>query len=415
MKKTVVAVLSFCSMLTSSQSLKPLFDSSMKAYENKEYALFLTQTKTLDSLRPCHPKFTYNLASAYALNNQSDAAFEMLEKIVLMNNSINFESDADFKSIQNLPRYQTILKLKRRMNDSVVTSKKKLKLNEKDLHPEGLVFLNNQNIGLATGIRKRKIVAFDLQSGACSDWLNEKEMLAVFSMKTDSKNEFLWVATAAIPEMENYTKELEGKAEILKVNINTRQILKRFTTEGSPVFGDLVVTKDDVVYISDSNQPIIYKIENDKLSEWLNLKNEAFNLQGITINSLDDKLFIADYLKGILAVSTKDKTKHWLQFPKGTTQKGIDGLTFYNNTLIAIHNGVTPIRIVQYVLNDYQTQIESFKILDHNRSEFKEPVLGVMNRKSFYFFCNSPWNAYSKSFELDATRHTNPLLFELKF
>lgn len=411
MKQLSLISFLLCSLLVSSQNLKTLFDSSMKAYQEKDYVTYLNQTKKLDSLRPSHPKFTFNLASAFALNNQNEAALVQLEKNILMNNALSFEENDDFKLLHNAPHYLKLLELKKNLNDSVSTAVKKLILSEKELHPEGLVFFKNQNFGLATSIRKRKIVSFDLQTGKCSDWLCEKDMLAVFSMKEDSKSEFLWVATAAIPEMENYSTALEGEAEILKVNIQTKKIVKRYSIDGFHVFGDLVVTKNDVVYISDSNKPILYKIENESLTEWLNLEKEAFNLQGVTLNDLEDKLFVADYLKGILTVSLKDKTKQWMQFPQGTTQKGIDGLTFYNNSLIAIHNGVSPIRIVQYFLNNNQNHLESFKILDHNRTQFKEPVLGTIKENSFYFFGNSPWAAYSKSFELDPSLYTNPILF----
>ena len=411
MKNIGLIGLLFCGLVVSGQNLKALFDSSIQAYEKKDYLTYLTLTKTLDSLRPSHPKFTYNLASALALNNQNEAALLQLEKNILMNNSLNFEEDDDFKVIQNSLQYLKLLELKKSLNDSVSNAVKKLILSEKEIHPEGLVFLKNQNFGLATSIRKRKIVSFDIQTGKCSDWLCEKNMLAVFSIKVDSKGEFLWVATAAIPEMENYTKALEGKAEILKVAIHSRKIVKRYSIDGFHVFGDLVVTKNDVVYISDSNKPRLYKIENESLTEWLNLEKEAFNLQGITLNDSEDKLFIADYLKGILTISLKDKSNKWMQFPQGTTQKGIDGLTYYNNSLIAIHNGVSPIRIIQYFLNIDQNHLDSFKILDHNRAQFKEPVLGTIKENSFYFIGNSPWSAYSKSFELDPLLYTNPILF----
>lgn len=411
MKKIYLGVFLFFSSILSGQSLKELYDLSTKSYENKDYAAYLIQTKTLDSLRPSHPKFTYNLASAYALNQQNDAAVEMLEKIVLMNNSVSFEEDADFKSIQNSPQYTKVLTLKKKLNDSITNSVKLLSLSEKELHPEGLLILNNQKIGLAASIRKRKIVSFDLKTGQCTDWLIKNDMLAVFSMKADAKNEFLWVATAAIPEMENYSKELEGKAEILKIAIKTKEIVNRYTFDGQHLFGDLVVTKANVVYLSDSAKAKIYKIEKDEFTEWLNLENEAFNLQGITLNASEDKLFVADYLKGILSVSIKNQSKHWIQFPKGTTQKGIDGLTFYNNSLLAIHNGVSPNRIIRYFLNNEQNQFDSFTVLDHNRKEFNEPVLGTLSGNSFYFFCNSPWNAYSKSFELNPLLYTNPILF----
>src|SRR5690606_16032241 len=111
--------------------------------------------------------------------------------------------------------------------------------------------------------------------------------------------EFLWVATSAIPEMENFNETIKGKSEILKVNLKTKKIIKQYSIDGNHVFGDIYVTKNNKVFISDSEKPIIYTIENDELAVWLSLENNAFNLQGITMNKEENALFVADYLKGI--------------------------------------------------------------------------------------------------------------------
>jgi hypothetical protein len=234
-------------------------------------------------------------------------------------------------------------------------------------------------------------------------------------MKADAKEEYLWVATSAMPEMENFSKELEGKAEILKVNLKTRQIVKRYTIEGNHVFGDLLVTKNNVVYVSDSAKPLLYKIENDEIKPFVSFENEGLNLQGITMNDQEDQLFVADYLKGIAVVDMKTLAKKWLTLPEGTIGKGIDGLVFYKNKLIAIQNGITPIKLTQFNLNKAQTEIESYRLLDNNRPEFDEPALATMVGKKLYFFANSPWKAYDKNAVLDLSKVKNPELYCLEF
>jgi hypothetical protein len=390
---------------------KVLYDQSIEAYKNKDYVLFLKLAKQLDSIRPMHPAFTYNLASAYSLNGKSEEALSVLKKIVLANNTIVFEDDTDFESIKNEKDFKDLRTLKVLQSKTAETSVEKISLSEKDLHPEGLLYLQKHKVWLVSSIRNKKIVSFD-ENGKCSDWFTECSY-SVFALKTDSDEKYIWVACSAIPQMKGFSKEMNGKSEILKIEIATKKLAKRYTVDGNHVFGDLIITKNNDVYISDSAEPLIYKIENENLVVWKNLRKEAFNLQGIALNKNESKLFVADYLKGIISIDIKSQKGNWLEFPEEASKKGIDGLVFYKNSLIAIQNGVVPIRIVRYNLNETETKIIDFKVLDSNRKEFAEPGLATLVKNKMYFFANSPWKFYNKDFQLDESKFENPKLFEL--
>ncbi len=401
--------------MVSAQTQREIYNNSIKAYEAKDYRTFLKLTKKLDSIRPFHPTFTYNLASAYALNNKTEESLAVLKKLVLMDNTAEFEKDTDFNSLQSTEGFKAILALKATQKTVVANSEKVVTLSEKALHPEGLTYLAKAKIWLASSIHQRKIVTFDSKTGVCTDWLTNVDLLSVFAMKADAKEEYLWVATSAMPEMENFSAAMDGKAEILKVNIKNKQIVKRYTIEGQHVFGDIYVTKKNTVYVSDSAKPILYKIENDEMKPFVSFENEGFNLQGITMNNEENKLFLADYLKGIAVVDIKTLSKSWLTFPEGTIGKGIDGLLFYKDKLVAVQNGVTPIRLTQFDLNKTQNGIESFRIIDQNRPEFDEPALATVVGNKLYFFANSPWKAYDKNGVLDLNKVKNPELYSLEF
>lgn len=407
MKKILLLLLlQLCNL--NAQSLNDLYKQSMGAYESRDYKTFLELNTKMDSIRPMHPSVSYNLALAYSLNGDQENAFRILRRIALADNGTTIDTDADFAPFLKTEYYNDFQRLRSELSAPITNSKKVITLNEKTLHPEGMVYINGHG-WLAASIRKRKITAFDIKTGSCTDWLAVKDMLAVFSLKGSGDGKYVWAATAAIPEMEGYDASLEGKAEVLKIDVASKTIVKRFTIPGSHVFGDLIVT-DSGVYVSDSATPILYKIEGDIMSEWLNLEKKAYNLQGI-ITDGKGRLFVADYLKGILAVSLKDRSHHWLAMPEGTTQKGIDGLTYHNKSLIAIHNGVTPIRIIKYRLNEKHDGFAGFEVIDHNRKEFNEPVLGTIHKDIFYFFGNSPWKAYDKGFNLNEDMLSNPQLY----
>lgn len=408
MKKLILLILLSVSC-ANAQTLNDLFKESRKAAETKDYPKFLQLTQKLDSMRPMHPSISYNLATAYALNNNNVNAFEVLKRIALADSRVDVTDDPNFTGFVKTEDYGKLQQLRKSIDKTVLGSVKVTTLSEKLIHPEGLAYVEGQG-WLAASVHKRKIVSFDVKSGNCTDWLAEKDMLAVFSIKAGKDGKYLWAATAAIPEMEGYDSSMEGKAEVLKIDIASKKIIRRFTVDGSHVFGDLLVTGSGVVYVSDSNVPLIYKIEND-MTEWLDLSREAFNLQGIAIDEAASVLFVADYLKGITAISLKDKKHNWFVFPENATQKGIDGLTYYNNTLIAIHNGVTPIRVIQYKLNAAKNAFSGYTIIDNNRPEFNEPVLGTIYKDAFYFFANSPWKAYDRYGVMDESKVSDPELF----
>lgn len=398
-----------------SQSQKELYNLSVEAYKSKNYIEFLKITKKLDSIRPSHPAYTYNLAVGYASNNQNEKAISILEKMVLMNNKVAFEEDIDFLNLHKTDAYKGLLMLKTSLEKPIIGSAKVVSLTEKSLHPESILFLPKTKMWLASSIRKRKIVSFDTSTGQCKDWLTDNNLLSVFAMKTEKTEKHLWIAIASMPEMEGFSKDLEGKSEVLQIEIKTKKIVNRFPLEGNHVFGDLVLAENGDVYVSDSGEAVIYKISNDKMEPWLDLKKEAFNFQGLTFNDDQSKLFIADYLKGILVIPMKNpKDRKWLAFPKGTTVKGIDGLVYYKKSLIAVHNGVKPIRLIQYNLDEDENQIDNYKTIDHNRPEFDEPALATIVNDKLYFFSNSPWKRYDKDFNLDENKFENPMLFEFE-
>ncbi|RXR16270.1 hypothetical protein EQG63_11630 [Flavobacterium amnicola] len=406
------AILLLCFFSVSfGQSLKERYNLSTKAYQDKDFVAFLKLTKELDSLRPSHPTYMYNLACAFALNGKTDESIATLKKYVLMNISVAFEKETDLESIKNTTQYTSLLTLQSELNNPVISSVKTTILSERDLHPEGLLYLKKSRQWLATSIRNRKIVSFDIASGKCSDWFTDDNLYSVLSIKADADEKILWVTASAMPEMKSYTSSMEGKSEVLKIDIKTKKVMQRFALEGNHVLGDLVVDKNGNVFISDSGEAIIFKISNDTLEVWLDLKKEAFNLQGLTFNDKQTEVFIADYLKGILRINVSNPSDRiWLKFPEGTTIKGIDGLVWHKKSLVAIHNGVKPIRLIQYFLNE-ANEIINHKVLDNNRPEFNEPALGTLVGNKFYFFSNAPWKAYDKNGVLDESIIDFPTLY----
>jgi sugar lactone lactonase YvrE len=392
---------------------KDLYFRAVKAHRHKVYGEFLSLMRQLDSIRPLSVKYTYDLACAYAMNDQPQRGLEELAKSVRMDVGLDTDGNPELEPLRSLPGLAEIARIKATLSAPVATSAKFLTLSEKSLHPEGLCYLKKHKMWLAAGIRDGKIVSFD-KKGKCTDWL--KLTYSVFAIKPDADEKFLWAATAGVPEQSGYVLSTNRHSEIVKIDIRTKAVGERIVVPGSHIFGDLAVADDGTVYATDSDSPMVLRIRGKEFSPWLYLTGRIYNLQGIALNDDQSALYVADYNGGILRVPVADpEKKEWLQMPEDMTPKGIDGLCFYRNSLIAVHNGVNPIRIVSYKLDGGGTRIVSSTVLDNNRPEFDEPTTGIVKDGDFYFFANSPWNAYDRKKQaLDEAKFSAPVLMRCK-
>jgi hypothetical protein len=112
---------------------------------------------------------------------------------------------------------------------------------------------------------------------------------------------------------------------------------------------------------------------------------------------------VADYVRGIFAIDLKTKTYQKLSSSETATVVGIDGLYFYNDSLIATQNGVKPNRVLRLMLNKDRRGIEKVNVLESNHKLFLEITLGTMVGDSLYYVGNSQFGDYLNDRKIDLT------------
>ncbi len=75
--------------------------------------------------------------------------------------------------------------------------------------------------------------------------------------------------------------------------------------------------------------------------------------------------------------------------PPDLALNGIDGLTIFGRSLIAIQNGILPHRVVRLDLAPGGRKISKAAILEMNHPDFDEPTLGVVADGILYFSADS--------------------------
>ncbi|HEY0320419.1 MAG TPA: hypothetical protein VGC66_05555 [Pyrinomonadaceae bacterium] len=371
-----------------------------KAYEEKNYAAYLENMRLAVELRPGNPTLLYNLAGAYALNGNGLEALAGLKRVAEMGLIYQPESGDDFNSIRNTQEFKELLKRFETNKAPIGRSSTAFTIHEKGLITEGVAYDSAEDIFYVSSVRARKIFKIG-RDGAAKEFATERDGLwSAMGMKVDAKRRHLWVATAAVPQMTNYRKEEDGQSGILKFDLKTGKLIRKYTLPNNPRphwLGDLLISSSGDVFVTDSLTPALYVLREGSAQLEPLLEGVPFvSPQGLAFNADESILFLADYSKGLFIYELKSKRLTPLSGAPNVALLGIDGLYFYKGSLIAIQNGTRPHRVVRISLSHDLKRVEGLEVIEANNPLFDEPTLGVIVKDNFYYVADSQWGAVDK-------------------
>jgi sugar lactone lactonase YvrE len=220
----------------------------------------------------------------------------------------------------------------------------------------------------------------------------------ILAVSADSKRDVLWATPSAMPGFAGFPNEDGGKASLLAVNGTSGKIVQRFdlSSNGPAVLGDMSVTADGTVYVSDSIGGGIYGVQGDLTTAKLEkIAGGFFSPQTPALARDGKRLFVADYPLGIAIVDLAHKQTDkltYLPHPESIAVTGLDGLLLDGNALIGIQNGTEPVRIIRYHLDAAQTKIVSAEVIEQSTERMGEPTHAVAANGMIYVSANVGWN-----------------------
>ncbi|MCF8473709.1 MAG: hypothetical protein K9G26_03350 [Emcibacter sp.] len=402
---TIIFLLLIVVSTSYAQSVTTLWQQAGQAYDAQNFALFQFKIEELEKQRPYQLAVKKNLIRAYSLNGKIEKATKTIEQIIAQGLSMEF-TDPDFKMITDHAAYEKWAKQLSENNQPLGQESIFMTIDEKGLLPESVTYHEKTGDYFIGSVREGKILRIS-QHKAVSSFVTASEknqLTGIFGLKIDQKNNHLWVASNNIEQHISLNKNKENISGIFQFDITTGKLLhKYFPNDGKKnLFGDLIISPQGEIYVSDSYNPIIYKInKNTKSLEPFVAGDHFVNLQGLCI--ANNRLYVADYNKGLYSIDLKSKAIIALQHKDNINVGGIDGLYCQNHKLIAIQNGITPNRIIRLEVKD--NKIDKLHVLNRNLPQWNEPTLGMIHKNSLYYVATSQWGAYDKdgSVKKDAT------------
>lgn len=371
-------------------------EAQREGNSTKFYEMILEAHK----IHPYHQGILYQCGIAAALNNKS------AESIGFLTRAIQIKADYDLaiaalKGLEGSNEFEKLKKLQIELQKPVIQSDTAFVIKDRSLHVESIAAGESKDVFYLGSIHKRQIIRVDKKGEKIFTTPAQDGIAAVFGIKTDVAKNILWACSSPMPEMENY--DSTASSAVFKYHLKTGKLIKKYIAEdfNAHVFGDLTLDQAGKVFVSDTKNNAVFTVNEDsgKL-EIFYTSNEFRSVQGLAFSDDGHFLFIADYVRGIFRLTIKDKSLKQLTQSFDLSTKSIDGLTFYNNSLIAIQNLIYPMRVTQYFLNDSQDELKAFKIIDRGHPAFNEPTIGCKVKDSFYYVANSQWSGYDKQHKM---------------
>jgi tetratricopeptide (TPR) repeat protein len=397
---TCLCLVLFCPRIQARQNALTRFQKlrkeAVEAQRRGEFRPALENYLKLLDMVPHKPDINYQVAGIQAVLGDSRKAMEYLKRALSLGYPLDKGLDESFNILKESPGYQEIQTMIEALKTPVGNSRIALSLSERDLLPEGIAYDSGGDCFYLGSLWKSKIIKID-RGGKAQDFVKEKQdgLWAVAGLKVDPGRRILWaVSFRALPWARPAPGET-GWSAVFKYDLKTGKIIKRYEFDDGEVghlLNDLTVTSSGDVFVTDSIQNEIYAIFHDAdVLESFVRSDEFMFTNGITMGNDDRTLFMASPGNGVYRIDIPSRGTRLVTHPEGMTLSGIDGLYFYDDSLIGVQPSLH--RIGRFYLNSKGDSVERLEIVEARNPLFDFPTTGTIAGKAFYYIANS--QAYS--------------------
>jgi hypothetical protein len=374
------------------QDVTTIYEQGKKclaANDSKGYYQYMAKAF---ELYPQHFAIAYHFGAASVLNDKPQQALDLLAKAIWMNAELDLTGNNALGRLKSTPGWSDLLSLQQKLQVVVISSDTALVLSDRTLHLESVAVHKNTFYGAS--IRHRALV--EIKKGIPVKMISRQNAPAFFGIAIDRQRDMLWASASPIEQMANFDSTLQSNVH--GYSLSTKELKKTYTISKPSLLGDVVVSTNGEVFVSDSKNNAILTLSTGDTLQTFYSSQEFQNLQGIALSENNRFLFIADYVKGIYRLDLKSLNLKLIANSTEASLVGIDGLEYYNGSLIAIQNGVIPFRVMRYFLNETMDTITSYEVIDWNHPAHHEPTNGMIDGDTLYYVANSQWSGYDEAF-----------------
>lgn len=207
----------------------------------------------------------------------------------------------------------------------------------------------------------------------------------------DTQSETIWVALGNVDGSEEPGSLFAGVMGI-KEDLNWSPLLPA-PSGVNP--SDLAVSASGALYVSDPIGGGVYTA--DEAGQALEPLIEPKTLrspQGLVASADGNTLYVSDYRYGIAMVDLTDRRVSRLSTELPIMMDGVDALWRVGDELIAVQNGISPMRISAFKLSADGRSVIGHRILEQAHPGWTEPLGGSVIEGSLYYVGTGQWDRF---------------------
>ncbi|HKH91181.1 MAG TPA: hypothetical protein VKA54_05210 [Gemmatimonadaceae bacterium] len=347
---------------------------------------------------PTQPAYPWGAALLAARTGDTAGALAALRQYASLGLGRDLASDSAIAALRGAPGFDAVRAMHDRNRATVARGTVLRQTTDTTLWPEGVDHDPRTGDFYVASVRRRTLARIAADGSVHELWpAGTPGIGAMLGVRVDAARRAIWASTSGIPQMGGYAAGDSGIAALLRIDARTGRVERRWdlpVASGGHVLGDVALGPGGDVYVTDSNEPVLYRLRPgvDTLERF---RHPLFRgLQGMAVTADGRFVYVADYALGLLRVRVADGTVIRLPDAPGSTSLGCDGIVLYRGALIAVQNNVAPARIVRFALNATGDSIVSARVLDQQPALAPEPTIGTMVGERFVYVANSQWETH---------------------
>jgi hypothetical protein len=355
--------------------------------------------KRLSDLQPNSGDVKLMLATAYAVQGMKSETYDLLLQMQRQGYGFDLKNNPNFAKVANTKVWSYVLENFERNLKPFGEGKVAFTLPRGDTLFESLAYDPKRQQFLAGSVREGKIYRVS-KGGTLEDFIApdaQNGLWSIYAMAVDADNDALYVASTAAVYFKGFSAADYGKSGVFKFSLSSGKLIEKYLLtpgkEGNTLTS-IAVGKGGQVFAADARHNKIYHLDGGALK--LMVENPAFtSLRGLAVSGDGKTLYFADYTLGIFGVDlTAGKPFDLIYNPGKLALGGVDGLYWYDNNLVLIQSGMSPIRIMRLALDTSGRRVMRGVVLDAANPAFVLPTYGAIDGDGLYFIANSQKNEY---------------------
>lgn len=210
-------------------------------------------------------------------------------------------------------------------------------------------------------------------------------------MAYDAKAKLLWIASGNFEQ----TPGDEVRPALLALDPATGTVVRRLGGDGITTLGDVAVGEDGTVFAADPVAGVVHfaRPGEDGLRPLVG-PGVFRSPQGMAAVPGGKRLVVSDYRYGLAAVDIASGAITRIGTARAAILDGIDGLWRSGQSLIAVQNGFSPMRIVRLEMADDWRTVRRLSVLEQAHPAWTEPVGGTISNGGLIYVATGQWDVF---------------------